>query len=481
MTAPPSSSLSCPPRWGTERNHDRDTYGPAVGKVAARLGTPLMPWQQHVADIVLEIDPATGLLVYREYVVTVPRQSGKTTLILAKLVHRALAYGGRQRILYTAQTRGSARMKWEDEHVATLENSRYRQMFTVRRQLGQEAIRWKNGSKHGITSNTEKAGHGETLDEGVIDEAFAQEDNRLEQAFKPAMITRPQPQLGVVSTAGTAKSTYLREKVDAGRLRCEAGLTEGVAYFEWSARDDADPADPATWRGCMPALGHTVTEAAIQADYLSMKLPEFRRAYLNQWPDAAPDLWLVIPEETWTSLMSPGVISGPVVAAVDVVPERSFASIGLAGRRADGRLQVEVTDHRPGTAWVVDRAKEIDDRSEVRAWIVDSTGPAGSLVAPLRAAGLRVEEPSTREAGHAAQSFYDACCDSGELAHLGDPLLASAVAGALKRPLGDGGWAWARKGTSVDISPLVTATLAGWGFSSLVGEEPASAPLVAWR
>jgi phage terminase large subunit-like protein len=424
-----------------------------------------MPWQQHVADIALEVDPDTGLLVYREYVVTVPRQSGKTTLILAKLVHRALGFGGRQRMLYTAQTRGAARLKWEDEHVAALERSRYRSMFSVRRQMGQEAIRWKNGSKHGITSNTEKAGHGETLDEGVIDEAFAQEDARLEQAFKPAMITRPQPQLGVVSTAGTLKSAYLRGKVDAGRARCEAGLTDSVAYFEWSAPDDADPGDPATWWGCMPALGHTVSESAIRADFESMELGEFRRAYLNQWPDAAPEQWLVISQPTWVGLASRGQVEGVVAVAVDVTPERSWSSIGVAGRRADGRLQVEVADHRAGTSWVVERAKEINDRNEVCVWVVDPAGPAGSLIAPLKAAGLNVVEASSRDAGHAAQSFYDACCDSGELAHLNDPILNDALAGAAKRPLGDG-WAWARKGVTVVISPLVAVTLAAWGHGA---------------
>lgn len=439
-----------------------------------------MPWQRHVADVVLEVDPGTGLLAYREYVITVPRQSGKTTFILAKLVHRALGFGDRQRMLYTAQTRGAARLKWEDEHVAALERSRYRPMFTVRKQLGQEAIRWKNGSRHGITSNTEKAGHGETLDEGVIDEAFAQEDARLEQAFKPAMITRPQPQLGVVSTAGTVKSLYLRGKVDAGRARCEAGLTDAVAYFEWSAPEDADPADPRVWRACMPALGHTVTEAAVRADLESMELAEFRRAYLNQWPDAAPAQWLVIPRETWASLASRGGVEGVTAAAIDVTPERSWSSIGVAGRRADGRLQVELAEHREGTAWVVERARRIDGRNEVCVWVVDPAGPAGSLIAPLKAAGLNVVEATARDAGHAAQGFYDACCDSGELAHLDDPILADALAGAAKRPLGDG-WAWARKGVSAVISPLVAVTLAAWGHGAHahLAEGPAE-PWVAF-
>jgi hypothetical protein len=38
------------------------------------------------------------------------------------------------------------------------------------------------------------------------------------------------------------------------------------------------------------------------------------------------------------------------------------------------------------------------------------------------------------------------------------------------RPLGDA-WAWARRGVSVDISPLVAVTLAKWGLGAQVEED----------
>lgn len=482
----PISSLSCPPRWGTRRSPERRTLGPALGIIAARLGTPLMPWQQYVADVILEIDPATGRLAYREYGITVPRQSGKTTLLLAKMVHRAIGFGNaRQRILYSAQTRGAARLKWEDEHVAILEKSRYRKLFTVRRQLGQEAIRWKNGSRHGITSNTEKAGHGETLDEGVIDEAFAQEDNRLEQAFKPAMITRPQPQQGVVSTAGTVKSIFLREKVDAGRERCEARTLDTVAYFEWSAPDDADPADPATWAACMPALGHTISVEAIRADFESMKLPEFRRAYLNQWPDTTPDQWLVIAEEQWRPLADElSELDGRVAFAVHVAMDRSWAAIAVAGRRADGLLHVELIDYRLGTKWVPERAERLQERWRPCAWVVDAGSPAGSLIADLEAKGLDITKPSVKDVAHAFGQFVDAVAPKeGEptLRHIPNPALDVAVAGAAARSLSTAK-AWDAIAATTESSPLIAVTYAAWGHATkghLV--EEVREPLVAFR
>ena len=81
MNSPSSLSL-CLPRWATPRSADRETLGGEVGALARQLGQPLMPWQQLVADVGLELDPESGLPAYREIVVTVPRQSGKTTLVL---------------------------------------------------------------------------------------------------------------------------------------------------------------------------------------------------------------------------------------------------------------------------------------------------------------------------------------------------------------------------------------------------------------
>jgi hypothetical protein len=473
----PRSQLDCPPRWTSPRSPGRQTLGGRIAEVADLLGTPLMPWQRHVADVALELDPATGLLAYREVVLTVPRQSGKTTLLLAVMVHRALGFGSRQKIMYTAQDRLSARKKWEDEHVLVLEQSPVRAMFNVRRQIGQEAIRWHNGSLHGLTAPSEKAVHGDTLDLGVIDEAFAREDDRVEQGMKPAMVTRPQPQLWVVSTAGTLKSVYLREKVEAGRLAAQAGITSGVCSFEWSAPPDADPGDPATWYGCMPALGRTARVEAIRADFQTMKLDEFRRAYLNQWPSEAPDEWLVVGRDEWQALTDPrSQIDGRVAFAADITPDRSTGSIAVAGLRADGLRHVEsAVDPQRGTSWIAPELLRLVAEHKPCAVVIDGAGEAGSLIAPLEAAGVEVVKPTLREATQACGQFYELVTDSKALRHRGEPALTAALAGARKREIQDA-WLWARKGLAVNISPLVASTLALWGFATRGHITPESAP-----
>lgn len=439
--------------------------GGKVDDAARLLGSPLMPWQRQVVDVAFEIDEFTGLPAYREVVILVPRQQGKTLMCLAVMVHRAMGFGPphgpAQNILYTAQTGAAARTKFEKDHLPTLKNSPFNHRFKVRMANGHEAIMWQNGSWISLSSTTQSSGHGESIDLGFIDEAWAHQDERLEQAFKPAMMTRANAQLWIPSTAGKSDSYYLTGKMDNGRALVNADVRSGVAYFEWSASLNADPADPQTWRGCMPALGYTISENTIAADQKSMKPSEFRRAYLNIPENEVPEDWTVISEEDWSGLLDvTSQANDPVVFAMEVTHERTFGTISMAGARRDGLTHVEVVDHRVGTGWIIDRLVELQHKWRPAAIVVDPSGPAGSFIEPLETAGVRLIKPTMRDVATATGQFIDAVRQK-RLQHIGGVPLTAAVAGAQRQPLGDA-WRWARRGPSVDISPLVAVTLAFW-------------------
>lgn len=439
--------------------------------MAERFGYKLMAWQRMVLEVACEVDE-NGIFVYREVVITVPRQSGKTTLILCKCTHRCLAWP-RMVVAYAAQTRNDSRKKWEDDYLEQLEHSPFRDKFRARKTNGNEAIIWHGTrSRFGIVSTTEKAGHGSTLDEGYIDEAFAQQDARLEQAFKPAMVTRPNAQTWVVSTAGTEKSLYLRGKVEKGRAAVEAGITHGICYFEWSAdEDEEDYGNPEVWRRCMPALHwpdclpgcdeHTVTEATIASDYLTMDLNEFRRAYLNQWCASVTHEPIVEPE-VWESLLHKrSTWSGTTAFGIAVNPDRTMASIGAAGERKDGRLGVEVIENQPGTAWVVARCVELQKKHDSVGFWIDKRSAAAALVGALQEAGVLVHEVSTQENAVACGQWYDAATQD-QLRHRGDARLTTAMLGATKRDVGDA-WVFDRRGEGLDLTPLDGCALAHYG------------------
>jgi hypothetical protein len=467
---------SPPARWATPRRLDRQTLGGRVADIAEAIGTPLMPWQRQVVDVALEIDPATGLLAYRTVLVSVPRQSGKTTLGLSVMTHRALAFGSAQRIIYTAQTRNDARRKWEDDHVVRLEQSPLVSLFQVRKSNGSEAIKWANGSIQGITSTTEKAGHGETIDLSFIDEAFSLPDDRLEQALRPAMVTRPQPQMWIVSTAGTDDSHFLNAKQMRGRELVEAGVTSDFAYFEWSALDGADLADPDVWSSFHPAAGITIDPATLTADAMAMSAEEAGRAYFNWRRSGHEIIDPIIDYDAWLAAEDPrSAATGPVAFAVDVTPDRAYTSICVAGHRADGRAHVEVAAHERGVSWAAPWLAE-----RLKVWpnvglVLDPSGPAGTLIPELQALGVEFSLTRARDMAQACGSFHDAVVEN-RLRHIGQPELSGAVSGARRRPLGDA-WAWARRDTSVDLAPLVGVTLALWKLSQ-PAEAPAPTPRV---
>lgn len=421
------------------------------------MGQPLMPWQRLVADVSGEIDPKTGLPAYREVGVTIHRQAGKTTLILATEIDRGVGFGRPQLILYSAQDGGAARKKLLEDQVPMLERSDLWPLVRkVYRANDNTGLLFVTGSKIDVIASSESAGHGRSPDLGVIDEAFADVDARREQSIIPGMATKADGQLLVYSTAGTGDSVYLRNKVDTGRASAAEGLTSGVAYFEWSADDDDDPADESVWWRSMPALGHTISIEVVRHAFRTMALGEFQRAFLNQWTASDER---VIPLAVWEAVQrgsGQAAPSGDVTFAVDVNPERSAAAIAVAGAGV-----CEVVAFRPGTAWVLDHLVNSAGR-----WggtvVVDVSGPAGSLVADLERAGVKVHPVKAGDMAKACGEFYDAVAD-GKVEILRHGGLNDAVAGAVKRAVGDA-WVWARKTATADVSPLVAVT-AAWSVS----------------
>ena len=159
-------------------------------------------------------------------------------------------------IVSTAQSGLDARQKWH-ESIEDLETRAFfrRQMKgRPRRANGTEVVRWKSGSRHRPVPPIPRKGHGDTLDLGIIDEAWSFRDEAVITAMRPAMMTRPDAQLWIVSTAGTDDSVLLRRHVEMGRRAVANGENSGLAYFEWSAGDEDDPDDPRTWWGCIPTL-----------------------------------------------------------------------------------------------------------------------------------------------------------------------------------------------------------------------------------
>ena len=302
---------------------------------------------------------------------------------------------------------------------------------------------------------------------------------------------------------------YLNGKREIGRQIVESGVLSTTAFFDWTIipnpdlpKPGYDRSDPQLWWTCMPALGYTQTEAAVAAELTSMaKDPaEFDRAYLNITRTDEVEDDPNVPTDVWPELAKPNSQLGDEVAiAIDVTPSRDYTSIAACGLREDGKSHVELIDRRAGTSWVVERVLELIDRWHPVAIALDVAGPAGSLLVQLEqpaaegGAGLskpsdpskpargQLAIPTARDAAAACGALVDACRQD-QLVHIDQTELTTALDGARTRPLGDA-WAWARKTSSADISPLVAITLARWAYMTRAHlvtrgtSPPATAPV----
>jgi hypothetical protein len=458
----------------TPRTPSRDTFGSHVAGLAAEMGKPFMPWQQHVANVALEVDPVTRRFVYKLVVVTVPRQSGKTTLFGVVLDQRALRTPD-ARAWFTQQTQKDAVDWLLNEHWPMLRP--FAKGLELRRAAGSEHIRWlrSNGLIRPFPPNPGGL-HGKTSDIVVVDECWSFDPVRgtqIDQAIVPTQATKPNAQVWKLSTAGDANALWWLGTVEAARAAAQAGRTEGVAYFDWSCPDDLDPADRGSWPLFHPAYGRTIGADAMDAALAMLGPDEFARAYGNRWVSMVAR---VIPVQAWRDAQDSGAPmpqSSSVALGFDVAVDRSDAAVAAAWRSPDGVAHLELADVREGVGWLVPRLGELATRWRPVATGYDPLGPAAD-VADVLARGGRPPEPiSGRDYAAACAGLLDALVERTVRVRP-DPALDAAVAGAARRQVGDA-WVWGRRQSATSVAALTAATVALWAF------DHAPAPLGPFR
>jgi len=458
--APPSPAprYASPPSGAPSHAH-------RVAALSAKvLGRELMPWQRRASQLLNE--HRGGVRTRPFTVVTIQRQAGKTTWLLAEALERCLFGGPFRRVWYTAQNGQYAREKW-GELVAELTGpgAPLRRQLECKYTNGTERLIFPNGSTLRPFPPTKDALHSMQSDLVILDEAWSHNATRgaeLMQAIDPTQATRAGAQIVVVSTAGTADSTFLRPLVDRGR-----GGDPAVTYLEWGIADDVDPMDVDAVAAAHPAVGRTIDREFLAAAATRMAATpgEYARAYGNRWTTTLEQL---IPAIAWAAIRHrdgiPAAGVAPVLGA-DVAVDRSAAAVWACWPDTAGIPTLEVVAYGPGTDWVAGRLAELHAAHRSPAVLDGGTGPASTVVDQLRdrdgtlPGWVRAVTP--REFSTACAQLLDAVTDRS-VRHRGNPELDAAVAAAARRTVGDG-WVWSRRLPAVDVSPLVAASLALFG------------------
>lgn len=431
----PYESPAAPPRW---------TLGPEAGIVTGRAGFALFDWQQRVLDKAMEVD-AADRLTRSQVTLICPRRNGKTQLVMARILAGCLLWE-EQSILYTAHLGDTARHTFT-AFLDLLNHSLWlqQQVDRVGYGKGDESVRFRNGSTFSIRARTASGGRGLECSTLILDEALELKDDHI-SALTPLLAkanAQGGGQLWLVSSAGHGRSDVLARARDRGRAATD-DTDPDLAFFEWAATRDADPADPAVWAATNPSLGTPI----LGADFLrmqqrSMNPEEFGREHLGWWTSEVATPFL--PHGAWAAcsrLDPPPLPDGArVTLGIELQDYGRAAALAASVDLGEQTAWVEVLERWADPdgldpAVLAQRIAAHADRVGSRLVIGDDYTTA-AILDHVEALRLPVERLNISAVREASQTLLTATT-SGRLLHPIDPRTDVEMANAGSAPTGDG-------------------------------------------
>ena len=469
------------------------SLGDEAIELTRRAGQELDYWQQQALRHILGVRE-DGRWACFEYAELVGRQNGKGGILEGRILAGFFLLGEDLIVFsaheYKTAMRAFRRLKrlikklggqvGDNENLIDVDGI----LIKVSNTNGEEGFeRLDTGQEIKFIARSKASGRGFTGDLQIIDETFAYTDEQHE-ALMPTMSARsietPGPQ--IIYTSSPPLTSVTGEILFRLQKRALAGNAGRFGYRDWGAEGDLDNldavdlADRELWAATNPALGVRISEDFVAEELTSLSPRGFARERLGIWPAPPGDGTRELDARKWADELTDtdSQAGADVAFALDVSPARDWSSIGQYSLRTDELGHVELVDRRPGTDWVVDRLVELAARWDPIAIALDFKGPAGSLLLDLEKAGLtRPDDPDSPERGQlvipTSNDVAAACgqladaVTQGTLRHIGQAPLNTAVSSVKTRPLGDA-YAWGRKNSAIDISPLVAVTLARWAF-----------------
>lgn len=446
------------------------------------IGMTLFDWQKDCLRRGLAVSGRKWAAY--EVDLVVPRQNGKNELLVA-LELAAVAVLRKRLVVHSAHEAATAqkhfgRFQELAERLPEVEKllpaTKTQGFYTAN---GKEHISFRNGAVIDFRTRTRKAGRGFSSDLVVLDEAFELPPAAV-GSLMYTLRARKNPQIWKTSSAAHANSNVLH--ADRKRADADDPNDSRFLYMEWGNDEGTDPSDPAVWARSNPSMGLVAPGFALepqtfQNEYSSARhdpelLAEFVREICGVPEPPLGEVARIIDPTLWSLLADErSKVASHDAWALAVTPDRKFASIGLAGRRSDGRVHVECVWRQP-TAGALEKVVEVWKAKKLPLRIHRS-GAEGSFIPPLLEAGVEVVEVTSADVAQATGQFIDAANSDG-LRHLDQSSVNKALSGAVLRPQPDGASLWWQRGSSVEISPLVAVTVALGGVPVPVAVDPAS-------
>jgi phage terminase large subunit-like protein len=463
------------------------TAGDDAIDLAAVAGLVMDPWQEHILRASLGERRDGKWAAFRACVV-VPRQNGKNALLEARelagmfLFNEKLIFHTAHEFKTTKESMRSLMQRIKDapellEQVAGFdEGEPDKDLRGMKTGNSDPSITLKNGNRLVYAARSKGSGRGFTGDLVVLDEAYALKIEEI-AALVPTMAAKSldgNPQIWFTSSAGMPDSdllaSYRKQGIDKSSDR--------LAYFEWSADEDAASDDRRAWYRANPGLGYRISEEFIQDELDTFVLEDgddkqFRRERLGIWEKLGGES--IFPTGVWAKQAAPdaAIVRDPIIAVDMRTGLKQCFVVAAAGADADGAGLVHIVHYETGinAEWsedyVVDETCKILDKRGIGSVAVDNLAENELLIRKFEDRGVRVVKLNTRDMANGAVSITDALVNR-RVHHTNNEHLNAAVAGAVKRTYGQEGlYLWSQPKSTVDITALRAATEAWWVYQSI--------------
>jgi hypothetical protein len=448
------------------------TGWPAVREKCREFGDVFDEWQEGAGRAILG-KRADGIYAATVggVVLSIPRQVAKTFLVGRVIFALCVLFPG-FKVVWTAH-----RTRTATNTFRTLQGFARRKRVApyiahIRTANGEQEIGFRNGSVIMFGAREQGFGRGfDEVDVEVFDEAQILTEKALEDMVAATNQSR-HPHGALLFYMGTPpRPIDPGEAFSAKRAKALSGESDDMVYIECSADQDADPDDRTQWEKGNPSFpDRTPLQSMLR---LRENLPSdeaWLREGLGIW-DAAKGSG-VIPAPSWRDQADERSIAVDRFAlGVECGPDLAWASVSLAGQRADGDWHSELDDDQHtrgrGIAWLLPHVEAtVAANPQIRAVMVDVAGPVAALLEQrngrwfFKNSRIEVTPVKVAELGAGCARLLDGIV-TGWLWHIGQPQYTSAALAAGKRALGDTGmWVWSRKTAEQDITQIQAGTLA---------------------
>ncbi len=261
---------------------------PVTSGLLAGTTFKVRPWQLDILKAIYRTDECSRRIV-RQVLITMPRKQGKTgltaTLALAHLCGPEAEPRGQ--VYSAAADRAQAALIYAEMKAIIARVPALEQRIVVR-DFNKTLEDVETGSVYQALSADATTKHGFSASCWIYDELAQAPDRRLYDVLSTSTAARKEPLGIVISTQSSEPHAVMTELVDYG-LQVRDGVLDDAHFLPiiYTAPEDADPWDEATWHACNPALGDfrsldEMRSAALQAQRMPGREPAFRLLYLNQ-------------------------------------------------------------------------------------------------------------------------------------------------------------------------------------------------------